>query len=304
MDSITTYNLIVILSVLFVSLLFLLIPLNVLSTLTAPFSFKTFGIRKVKRWYSRTDTLANFFLWISVIFAFGFPFIPQGVQMARIIFAVWMIFAWLCTISRAVRLSQVKRSDIKLTVIFMINIVFGYGLVGGLGLFDHGGLWVRSFMLIDDLKKPETWNLLYLLRSPNFTCYLLQVAIIAFSTCNLWGQFKYMRLENTYKGHFLATYIIKSVLVSLVLLGFGLYGLPFMEGIYRVEETERLTQKGVASPVDFDAVNRSVDQLTNQLSENTHEENSDESNKEETEPVESAENTEESTETENSGIQK
>lgn len=132
MDSITTYNLIVILSVLFVSLLFLLIPLNVLSTLTVPFSFKTFGIRKVKRWYSRTDTLANFFLWISVIFAFGFSFIPQGVQMARIIFAVWMIFAWLCTISRAVRLSQVKRSDIKLTVIFMINIVFGYGLVGDL----------------------------------------------------------------------------------------------------------------------------------------------------------------------------
>lgn len=76
-----------------------------------------------------------------------------------------------------------------------------------------------------------------------------------------------------------------------------------MEGIYRVEETKRLTQKGVDSPVDFDAVNRSVDKLTNQLSENSHEENSDESNKEETEPVESAENTEESTETENSGIQ-
>lgn len=52
-----------------------------------------------------------------------------------------------------------------------------------------------------------------------------------------------MRLENTYKGRFLATYIIKSVLVSLVLLGSGLYGLPFMEGIYRVEETKRLTQR-------------------------------------------------------------
>ncbi len=163
MDSKTIYHLILILAVLFFSLLFLLIPLKYVAQLTIPFSFKTFGIRKIRRWHSRTDTLANLFLWISVILAFAFPFIPE----ARLAYGIWLTFTWLCTLSRAVRLSQIRKGNIKLTVIFMLNLIYGFGMLSGLGLLDDQGLWIRSetigtvqlfvgFDLVDIFQKGKT----------------------------------------------------------------------------------------------------------------------------------------------------
>lgn len=236
MDSKTIYHLILILAVLFFSLLFLLIPLKYVAQLTIPFSFKTFGIRKIRRWHSRTDTLANLFLWISVILAFAFPFIPE----ARLAYGIWLTFTWLCTLSRAVRLSQIRKGNIKLTVIFMLNLIYGFGMLSGLGLLDDQGLWIRSETLVRDLSNPEAWQILYLLRSPNFMSYLLQAALMVFTLCTLWSQFKYMRLENTYKARFLATYIIRNAIAAALILGAGVYGLAFLEDIYQVEANEKL----------------------------------------------------------------
>ncbi len=284
MSSSTIYNLILILAVLFLSLLLMLVPLKILNQITAPFSFKTFGIRKIRRWHSRTDTLANLFLWISVLFSILFPLIPES----RIVYGIWLTFTWLCTLSRAVRLTQVRKSEVKMTVILMLSLLFGYGLVSGLGLFDHGGLWKRSAWLFGDLAKPENQHLFYFLRSPNFTSYLLQAAIMIVSLCSLWGQFKYMRLENTYKARFLTTYVLKNLIVSLVILAAGVYGLPFMEGIYRVSDEERLTGKGTEAAIDFDHRDEKSEDSKNP-DENQDDHQNSSQNEDQTEPPVSAE---------------
>lgn len=220
-----------------ISLLILLIPIRQLVMLTKPFSFKTFGIRKLKRWHSRTDTLGNFFLWVSVFLCVLFPLIPYP----NWVYGVWLTFTWLCTLSRAVRMSAVRDRSVKQTVVLMVNLVYGFGLLAGTGLFDRGGLLIRSQAMVEAAKDGSAFHILYILHSPNLPAYLLQMTIMLVPACSLWHQFKYMRLENTYKASSLWTYVPKSLIEVLLIAVLGIYGLPFLENLYQVPEEEKIS---------------------------------------------------------------
>lgn len=230
------FTIIVCLSVLFIALLILLIPPGILASITRPFSFKTFGIRKLVRLHSRTDTLANLFLWLSVIYCLLFPLVPYS----QWIFGLWITLSWLCAVSRAIRLSQVPKNMVKLCVIFMITLIYGYGLVMGLGILNHHELWIRSVELFVYLSDPENWKLFYFLSSPDPASYVLQFCLMLYPLCLLWGQFKYMRLENTYKSRNLFFYIFKSLICVALILGMGIFGLRLIDTAYQTEARRKI----------------------------------------------------------------
>lgn len=222
--------------VLFVSLILLLLPLQAQSAMTWLFSFRTFGIRKVKRWHSRTDTLANLMLWISVIFCLLAAWIPY----APLIYLCWLTFSWLCCVSRAVRLSEVRIRSRKLTVIFLINLTYGISLLAALGFLNHYALWLRSFLFAQDIMSGEALHLMYFLRSVEPADWLAQTIILILPLTVLWGQFKYMRLENTFKASSLAVYVIKQICFCIFLALFAMAAPQLSETIYSISQEARV----------------------------------------------------------------
>lgn len=251
MTSKTILYLVYILAVILLSLTILLIPIKTLAAITQSFSLKTFGIRKIKRWKSRTDTLANFFLWISVLFSIFFPVIPYS----KWIYCIWLTFTWLCTLSRAVRLTGVKSLNKKLIVIFFINCIYGFGLLCSLGAFNRDGLWVIAHTFYDDLVSGYAFQFAYLLWSINICGYVLQFLLLMLPAVWLWAQFKYMRLENSFNSRNIVFYIIKSVLQVLILLFLGIMGLPLVEDLYNIETENRLTQS-ISIPFLYTSIER------------------------------------------------
>ncbi len=243
-----------------ISLLLILIPLKVMSILTTPFSMKTFGIRKIRRWHSRTDTLANLMLWISVLFCIAAPLIPYS----PIIYLVWIILTWLCTVSRAVRMTAVREKWKKLTVIFLIDLTFLIGTLAAIGAFNHYALWIRSFQFVNDLFDGTGRTAIYYLTNVQPAAYILQTLILIIPLVNLWGQFKYMRLENTFKASNIYTYILKSLLVIVVLFGAAFGGPKALERIYQVDENDRISNESRFHPLDREQLAERMKELEEQ----------------------------------------
>lgn len=226
--------------------LLLLIPLKVQSTLTVPFSFRTFGIRKIRRWHSRTDTLANLMLWISAIFCVLAPWIPYS----PLIYLAWLILTWLATVSRAIRLTRVTKKGVKLTVIFFVNLVFAIGMLAAMGFYNNFALWIRSFLFANDIVSGEGLRLMYYLSSVQPGAYLVQTLLLLLPVCALWGQFKYMRLENTFKAANLGFYVIKNLVFVAILALLGFAGNTVLENVYNVEHGEWTSSESFAYPLD------------------------------------------------------
>lgn len=233
-------------SVILLSLVILLIPLPVLGMLTKPFSFRTFGIRKVRRWNSRTDTLGNLFLWLSVLFCVAFG----GIPFAKWIYLVWMIFSWLACISRAVRLSAVRSTNQKMTVIFFLNLTLGIGLLAGMGFFNDFFMWNGAVQWLTAVEDGIARTLVYYLNEPNFFCYLLQAAVMLLPLFIFWGQFKYMRLENTYKARNIGLYVLKMLFWNAVILMIGMYSTPYLYRAYNKEAEIRIATSLDDMPAD------------------------------------------------------
>lgn len=232
------------------SLLILLIPLKVLAMITTPFSFKTFGIRRIKRWHSHTDTLANLMLWISLIFCFAAPWIPYS----PVIYAVWLTFTWLCALARAVRLSEVGRKWKKLVVIFFLNMIYGFGLLCGIGAFSYFSLPIRAFLFANEIAAGQGTNPMFYLTSPQPAAYLLQSLLMVIPLFTLWGQFKYMRLENTFKARNIWTYMIKYAFVIALIAALGLLGQRGIEKIYQVSGDARISSSNTFCPLSREDV--------------------------------------------------
>lgn len=257
--------LIYVIGILLGSLLILLIPLKTLALITTPFTFKTFGIRRIKRWHSHTDTLGNLMLWISVIFAFAAPWIPYS----PIIFAVWITFSWLCAVSRAVRMNAVDHRWKKLVVIFYLNMIFGFGLLCGVGAFSYFSLPIRSFLFANDIVSGKGLQAMYYLTSPQPAAYLLQALLLLIPLCSLWGQFKYMRLENTFKARNMFTYIVKYTVQIVVIAAIGFIGQRGIEKVYQVSPELRISSGNTFCPLSYQDLTDSVDDLENEPAQNT-----------------------------------
>ncbi|MBD5424082.1 MAG: hypothetical protein HDR44_03035 [Allobaculum sp.] len=232
-------------SAVLISALLLLLPLKITAVLTTPFSLKTFGIRKIKRWHSRTDTLANFMLWVSCLFSVGAPWIPYS----PLLYAAWLTFTWLCAISRAVRLSEVRSRSRKTLIIFLLNLMYFISLFVTIGALNNYTLWIQSFGFANAVLDHTALNLMFYLSSPLPGAYLVQTILLMIPLVTFWSQFKYMRLENTFKARNIGTYIVKMVLTMVILTALGAYGAQTVGKIYSSDGFEHESAEAFGYPL-------------------------------------------------------
>lgn len=233
----TILNLVLAGLVVLLSFLISFLPPKTISIITYFFSFKTFGIRKLKRRHSMTDTLGNVFLFISVIFCFVYPFIPYFTVIA----GVWITFSYLAALSRVPRMSRVKSRKAKSFCTFFLSAIYGFGLIGSLGVFNHSELIYLSMQFAQDVMNGTAFSIMYPLTNAAIVAWLAQGLLMLITLYCFWSQFKFMRLENSFKARNLTTYTLRSLFFLILILFLSVGSSWGIRRVYQVQEASLVT---------------------------------------------------------------
>lgn len=214
--------------VLLVGILLVLIPTKFLSKMFSIFSMGTFGIRYIRRRRDHVDSLGNFFLFISFILSFTFFIIP----FFQYVIGGWLVFAFLCTFAQAARIgTNMKYIPAKF-------LLLGVYLMGASGIVATSGM-INNYAIVSDvaffnkaLFGGNATNLFFFLSEPYTFDLLLEALLIFSSSYILWAQFKYIRLEDTFKARWIITYLLKVIVVCAFVLGLSYFGFGFIDQVY------------------------------------------------------------------------
>lgn len=231
--------------ILILSILIALLTPKALSIITYPFSFKTFGIRKIKRRHAVTDTFGNVCLCIALIYCLLYPFLPYN----RYITIFLMTFSYLCTLSRVPRMSEVYKRRDKSLCAFFISAIFGYGLCGSLGLFNNQQLLDLAENFVAAVQDGQWKNVLFYLNNAAFMGYLCQGLLMAIVFYALWSQFKWMRVENIYKARNIFFYVCKMTVYLILILALSVFGGIGLSIIYQIEENQAILEQTAQAAV-------------------------------------------------------
>lgn len=221
-------NLIWIVLVALFCLLIVFLPNVVLNAITNIFSMEKFGIRKIKRYRTTTDSFGNFMIFILLLFCIFYFLIPGY----KIIYSVFYWFAFLCCIAQANRVTKKKEKRI---VLFCVSLLGCIGYISAMGFVNQHMADVGIQLWLMDHADGKVFALFYFLTNRSWFYLLFQGILFIWPVFCMWSQFKYMRLENSIKAYHIVTYVFKTLLVCSFILGLGYYGFEFLDMVYQVE---------------------------------------------------------------------
>ena len=112
------------------------------------------------------------------------------------------------------------------------------GLVSALGLLNNHVADMMVTTYRTDLFAGNVFDIFYLLTNHSIIVYILQGILFFIPVYCMWSQFKYMRLENTYKAMNILTYAIKVLFICIVMIFLAVEGFDFINFVYQVEYKE------------------------------------------------------------------
>ena len=215
-------------------IIFALVPSRTYNILTKTLSFDKKGIRYIRRRHDKVDALANLFLFIGLIFSVFYFVLP----FYSLIYAVFLIFSFLCVLGQANRVLKKKNRNVYRIVIYGLYLMAAIGLVSALGLLNNHVADMMVTTYRTDLFAGNVFDIFYLLTNHSIIVYILQGILFFIPVYCMWSQFKYMRLENTYKAMNIFTYAIKVLFICIVMIFLAVEGFDFINFVYQVEYKE------------------------------------------------------------------
>lgn len=215
-------------------IIFALVPSRTYNILTKTLSFDKKGIRYIRRRHDKVDALANLFLFIGLIFSVLYFVLP----FYSLIYAVFLIFSFLCVLGQANRVLKKKNRNVYRIVIYGLYLMTAIGLVSALGLLNNHVADMMVTTYRTDLSAGNVFDIFYLLTNHSIIVYILQGILFFIPVYCMWSQFKYMRLENTYKAMNIITYVIKVLFICFVMVFLAIEGFDFINFVYQVEYKE------------------------------------------------------------------
>lgn len=215
-------------------IIFTLVPSRTYNVLTKTLSFDKKGIRYIRRRHDKVDALANLFLFIGLIFSVFYFVLP----FYSLIYAVFLIFSFLCVLGQANRVLKKKNRNVYRIVIYGLYLMTAIGLVSALGLLNNHVADMMVTTYRTDLFAGNVFDIFYLLTNHSIIVYILQGILFFIPVYCMWSQFKYMRLENTYKAMNIITYVIKVLFICFVMAFLAIEGFDFINFVYQVEYKE------------------------------------------------------------------
>lgn len=175
-----------------------------------------------------------FFLFIGLIFSVLYFVLP----FYSLIYAVFLIFSFLCVLGQANRVLKKKNRNVYRIVIYGLYLMAAIGLVSALGLLNNHVADMMVTTYRTDLFAGNVFDIFYLLTNHSIIVYILQGILFFIPVYCMWSQFKYMRLENTYKAMNIITYVIKVLFICFVMAFLAIEGFDFINFVYQVEYKE------------------------------------------------------------------
>ena len=211
-----------------------LLPSRFLKPLTDWFSLGTKGIRQIRRRRDQTDTIANACLAASLFFSLIFWLIPGHF----VIYGILFLLSFFCLLGQTQRISEKMTPAYRGAVLFFISLMFFFGLFCALGCFNDFVTWKAATQFSQDLFSGEVFHIFYFLRNYVPMMVILQGLCYLLPMYCLWAQFKYMRLENTYKGRNIGLFAIKIIWLCLVMTGLSYGGVEVLNWAYYIHYVE------------------------------------------------------------------
>lgn len=212
------------------------LPKPVYNLITRAFSMHKNGIRKVRRYHTTTDSIANLLIGVSIIFCVFYSFIP----FYSVVYTIFFVLSYLCLLAQVNRVTSKKSQQVARTCILLNNVFVGICFLGALGFLNgHASVAViNQFML--DFHAYKAFDILYLLQNRTWMYWLFQSMLFLFPLFIMWSHFKYMRLESSVKGVYFITYIIKMLFLMGIVLCFSMGAFDFLDKVYQVDALKKL----------------------------------------------------------------
>lgn len=212
-------------------IIFALVPPKAYGALTKTLGFDSKGIRYIRRRRDKVDSLANIFLFVGLIFSVFYFVLP----FYSLIYIIFLIFSFLCVLGQAGRVLKNKNKTVYMIVIYGLYLMAAIGLVSAVGMLNGhvANMLVTTFRT--DLFAGNVFDIFYLLTNHSIVVYILQGILFFLPVYCMWSQFKYMRLENTYKAMNVITFVIKVLFICAVMIFLAIEGFDFINFVYQVE---------------------------------------------------------------------
>lgn len=197
-----------------------ILPEKVMDGLTNVFSLGQVGIRTIRRRNDRSDTLTNFILFLCFVFSFGYLFVPYWEMVYCILFGV----SYLCLIAQTNRIAHPFSKRKRISVLLAVWLMSAIAFAGAIGLFNHHQ-FIRDINIFSKVMYTHNiYSYFYYLTNHEWVSALFEGVIMFASFYVTWAQFKYMRLENSFKANTMIRFWIKIVLVCIILIGLSFGG--------------------------------------------------------------------------------
>ena len=200
-----------------------LLPKGVMDFITKRFSFEKWGMRKIRRRRDYVDSLANTALFLNVIFCFLFAFIP----FYMLIYGIMILFSYLAVLGQANRVMAEESKKRRFVVFYCVYLMAAIGFLAAAGVFNNYMLYADIAQFRANVFTNQMLNWYYYLSRPYVAAVFVQGIFYMIPMYYLWAQFKYMRLEDTYKGRNLGFFAAKVIFLVVLNAGIG-YFLPYM----------------------------------------------------------------------------
>lgn len=224
-------DLFVILAFVPIGVVLCILPESVQKWLAQYISLGQFGIRTIERRHDKTDTLGNIILFLCLVFCVSYWLLPE---YFFIIYSIlfWISFVILC--AQVFRISQdyPQKKQISLILSIYVMCVIAYCCAAGF-LSGHQIYHDLSLFLKDIHKNPFT-SVLYYLQNYQWASVILTGVTMMYSFYLVWAQFKYMRLENSFKADNIIFFWIKVTFVSILSIALGYGGYVLLAVSYHI----------------------------------------------------------------------
>lgn len=213
-----------------------ILPKPFYNGITRLFSMRKNGIRRIQKYHTTTDSIANVLIGISVLFCLFYCFIP----FYSWAYGFFFILSYLCLLAQTNRVTSKKSKQIARTAIWLTNVFAGVSFLGTLGFLNHhmaSGV-INQFMI--DFHAHKVFDILYLLQNRTWMYWLFQGLLFLLPLFIMWSHFKYMRLENSVKAVYFVTYILKMLWLILIVLCISLVSFDFLDQVYQVNALKKI----------------------------------------------------------------
>lgn len=191
------------------------------------FGMDTFGLHEIKRRNDVVDWLGNGMLFVSILFCLFYWVFP-------FYWLVYSLLFWigaLCLVAQAVRISS-NRSWLALAMPLFWMI--GFAFVGGLGISNQFTAGLDRPEFVHALVSGDLFNLFYILHHRSLVTIVAQGLLMAMSFYLIWAQFKYMRLESTFKAYNLFFFWVKVIILCAILIACSITFFELINWAYHV----------------------------------------------------------------------